>query len=278
MRKPPHIWLLSIAIVVAVVLVAALGRGHSAGNHRQAAPSATATPPTIQPSPPSSTASVFAKQYVRYLGGETNPSTLTLATAPVRRIARQAGPIPPRSRSGQLRLISLQPVSGQQAAFTMIAHEAQHTLIAQFAMAQLEGQWRVIRLVPPDFAVRLASISAPPLGVKSTPSNPSPPPGARAAALAFVRRYLLYSYGRTPASGLKAITATLQRTLAAQPPRVPTAVRSLTPSIRSLTLEHPDGRQWTAIASVTDGQRTYLIAVGMVHESEGWAASSIHSS
>jgi hypothetical protein len=125
----------------------------------------------------------------------------------------------------------------------------------------------------PQLPVRAVRSRQPNVVVASPPAV-IPPLGARRAAASFLHSYLLYTYGHLSVDGLQAVTPALRARLAVRAAWVPPAVRSLHPVVDSLTLEQPDGPAWTAIATVADGQRTYVVVFTLT-DADGWMAASL---
>jgi hypothetical protein len=194
----------------------------------------------------------FAHAYARYLGGGGQAGLLPFTTAAVRATIRQTGPIPARGVAGVTSLAALGEVNGpdpgsQQIALTI--RNAKHGFRAEITLGY-KGGWRVTTLVPPDYD----SILGPP----PYDTAPTGPASVRAAASSFTRSYVAYTYGHAGAGKLEAVDKHEQAALAANPPIVRSAIRSLKPRIESMTLK-PSGGGWSAFADVSDGEESYWL-------------------
>jgi hypothetical protein len=270
MRRP-------LLLVTALAACAVVVLHH---RHTPARPAATrlVSPPARNPKPTSSAApaaAAFARAYVRFLDGHRATAPLPRASARIRRLAAEAGPIPTATRSGRLTItkVTVQQATGSTRAQAVVtARNRRHGLSFEVSLAYRASRWVVVSLLLPDPDTILAPLAAP--IARATPPG-RPPQAARSAASRFLRSYLRFTYGHVQARRLRDVTAWVRRRLAANPPRVPRAVRALRPIVRSLALERR-GSGWTAVAAVADGRSTYVVVFDLTNKAGTWAVSSIH--
>jgi hypothetical protein len=66
-----------------------------------------------------------------------------------------------------------------------------------------------------------------------------------------------------------------------QPPNVPGTIRSLHPAVRSLSFEPDPAGGWAAVATVSDGQQNYVLAIQFTRPLSGhharWLAIGVRS-
>jgi hypothetical protein len=117
-------------------------------------------------------ASLFAAAYIRFLDRTGTASALPDATARVRALAAQAGPVPTARRRGTLVLSQLQAAQGQSDSYLLAARDDAHTFYTQITLRELQGRWVVVQLTPPDFVKTFA------------PAGPRPPAAPRGSAAA----------------------------------------------------------------------------------------------
>ena len=125
------------------------------------------------------------------------------ATASVRALAAQAGPVPAARRRGTLVLWQLRAAQDQSDGYLLAARDDAHTFYAQIALRERQGRWIVVQLTPPDFVQTFA-----PAG----PQPPAPPRGSAAAqdaAVRFLQGYLPWLYGQAPLHAIRAATSGL---------------------------------------------------------------------
>jgi hypothetical protein len=118
----------------------------------------------------------------------------------------------------------------------------------------------------------------------STPVAPSEesdlPPGLRAsradiarckrAARRFLAGYLAYTYGRLPASGIRAAAPELRVQLAHVRPRVPAAERRRRPRLELLQSNGVSRERAALVALVGDGARRYSVRLQLANTPTGW--------
>jgi len=99
---------------------------------------------------------------------------------------------------------------------------------------------------------------------------------ATAAARAFLRGYLGYSYGHATASDLRAASVALVRALMAAPPRVPTTVAKADPRLVSVRAQATTGDHEVAVAGVVeDGQRRHEIPLTLRRAGKRWIVIAV---
>lgn len=235
--KPPRAVLNLVLVLLVVGLVGGAIVASSGGSSSPAPPS---------PAQPSATA--FADAYIAYLDGLESATALTGATSEVTAIARQGGSIPPPSRAGRLRVIAvrLRGVGGAPtAAATIEATDRRHALQASVGLRFAAGAWRVVSLVPPDFATILAG---------RTGAAPRTPLALRRAAARFALAYVDYMEGasrRLPSTGATIVHQIDQR----QDPLAGIAPTRVRASLISLRFGAPQGAVRSATAVIADRGR-----------------------
>ena len=207
----------------------------------------------------------FAAAYAQVLLGRRAVSSLPLSTSDVLSEAAQVSRPPAGLHT---RAITAGAVTGAGNSWAtqlqMVTDRGHQTVSADVTVRATPQGWEVVSLVPPDQVL--------------APNPPSPPPSGpgavRAAATAFLRGYLAFTYGQAKASAIRDVSADLRRSLAASPPQVPASVRSLHPRIAALGLSR-QGREWVASANTTDGQNTYQVIAVLAEHGGRWVAVSL---
>lgn len=231
-----------------------------------AVPSGVAAPGAGDRRTPSSAhavVSAFAAAYARYLEGRLPARRLPgLSPSALASIAQTA---PPPGRFGTLRL---RPVAielrdgGWTVPYAATLGSRHGTIVATLALARGPDGWRITQITPPDLDQIIAT----------HPPAPTVPPGVRAAALAFTRSYLAYTYGHARAAALTDLARGLRERLTASRPAVPAAVRVLIPRVTGMAFAHPAQRAWLATAHVTDTRNSYTIQTTLAHTGSAWLA------
>jgi hypothetical protein len=214
--------------------------------------------------------SLFAGAYVRFLDGIATVATLPEATASVRALAAQAGPVPATRRRGTLVLWQLRAAQDQSDGYLLAARDDAHTFYAQITLRERQGRWIVVQLTPPDLVQTFA-----PAG----PQPPAPPrgsAGAQDAAVRFLQGYLPWLYRHTPLHTIRAASSGLLASLRAHPPRVPPAMRSLHARVAAIALQRR-GSGWQALPDITDGRETYELVLTITPAQHGWLVSNVGS-
>lgn len=106
------------------------------------------------------------------------------ATAAIRKLAQQAGPVPSNRRDGTLVLAQLRRAQGSCARYVVAAQDQAHTFYALITLRQQYVRWVVVQLTPPDF-VQLTPPAGPP-----APAPPRASATADTAARGFLHGYL----------------------------------------------------------------------------------------
>jgi hypothetical protein len=92
----------------------------------------------------------------------------------------------------------------------------------------------------------------------------------------FLAGYLPYSYGRRPASSIKAVTPALRRDLVRHTPRVPPALaEKARPQLLGLTLSGIADDRVILVARIDDGQSRYAALVTVRRQGQEWAVSQV---
>ena len=248
------------------------GTGATAGSSSTAGSSrSTSTSTSSAAAHPQGTARAaarrFAAAYAQVLLGRRAVASLPLSSSGVLSEAAQVSRPPAGLHT---RAITVGAVTGAGNSWAtqlqLVTDRGHQTVSADVTVAATTRGWEVVSLLPPDFDQVLA------------PNPPSPPPSGpgavRAAATAFLRGYLAFTYGQAKASAIRDVSADLRRTLAASPPQVPASVRSLHPRIAALGLSR-QGREWVASANTTDGQNTYQVIAVLAEHGGRWVAVSL---
>lgn len=213
-------------------------------------------------------AALFAAAYVRFLGGAGTAVALPDATAPVRQLAAQAGPVPASRRRGTLLLAQLHRAPGADASYFIGVRDKAHTFYAQITLGQDRGRWAVVQLTPPDLVQALA-----PAG----PAAQTPPAGSSAAETTvrrFLHGYLPWLYGQAPLRLIQDATPGLLAGLKRHPPRIPPAMRSLHATVAAIAMQR-HGRGWQALPNVSDGRETYELVLTLTQTRGRWLVSSV---
>jgi hypothetical protein len=71
------------------------------------------------------------------------------ATAAVRKLAQQEGPVPSNRRNGTLVLAQLRRAQGSCASYVVAAQDQAHTFYALITLRQQYARWVVVQLTPP---------------------------------------------------------------------------------------------------------------------------------
>jgi membrane-associated protease RseP (regulator of RpoE activity) len=145
----------------------------------------------------------------------------------------------------------------------------------------------------PDHPVSRPVAPRPALAPTSTPSvttSPTPPPTAvvrvsrrelravRRAARRFLAGYLPFTYGRGSAHRIPAATSAFRTDIAHNyRPRVPPSERRRRTKIRHLEAEGASASRATVVALVSDGARTYSVAVAMRRIDGHWLAFGLRA-
>ena len=95
------------------------------------------------------------------------------------------------------------------------------------------------------------------------------------AARAFVGPYLLYTYGQAKASQIPGADPTLIAQLAANPPSVPSSVRSRHPKVTSLSVSGGGAGHVAFQAYVSDRTVTYGVPLTVTREQNRWLVTSV---
>ena len=248
------------------------GTGATAGSSSTAGSSrSTSTSTSSAAAHPQGTARAaarrFAAAYAQVLLGRRAVPSLPLSSSGVLSEAAQVSRPPAGLHT---RAITVGAVTGAGNSWAtqlqLVTDRGHQTVSADVTVRATPQGWEVVSLLPPDFDQVLA------------PNPPSPPPSGpgavRAAATAFLRGYLAFTYGQAKASAIRDVSADLRRTLAASPPQVPASVRSLHPRIAALGLSR-QGREWVASANTTDGQNTYQVIAVLSEHGGRWVAVSL---
>jgi hypothetical protein len=99
---------------------------------------------------------------------------------------------------------------------------------------------------------------------------------AAAAARAFLKGYLPYSYGRAHAERIRAAAIPLLRELEASPPRVPASVARARPQLVSVHAEAATGGSGIdVVAVVEDGRRRYRIPLAVRNTGGRWVVTAV---
>jgi hypothetical protein len=228
-----------------------------------------ARPRRIPPAPPRTIATTVARAYARYLANRLRAQQLPALTPQAVMTTLESGPLPARLRVTQVRLTSLTGAGNSwHATYAIIDAGARQTAGAQFVHAAADGRWKVDELIPPD----PDTLITPP-----QPAAPrSGPRAARRAALGFTQSYLAYTYGQAGAGQLRDLIPTLRAAIAANPPRVPAAIRALHPRIASIALTR-DHTRWLSNTNVTDGQNTYQVTSVLARIRGHWLVIALRS-
>jgi hypothetical protein len=243
---------------------ATAGNSSTAGSSRSTSTSSAAAHPqgTAQ-----AAARRFAAAYAQVLLGQRAVASLPLSSSGVLSEAAQVSrpPAPLHTRA-----ITVGAVTGAGNSWAtqlqLVTARGHQSVSADVTVKATPQGWEVVSLLPPDFDQVLA------------PNPPAPPPSGpgavRAAATAFLRGYLAFTYGQAKASAIRDVSANLRRSLVDSPPQVPASVRSLHPRIAALALTR-QGRGWVASANTTDGQNTYQVIVVLAEHGGRWVAVSL---
>ncbi len=213
-------------------------------------------------------AALFAAAYVRFLDGARTAAALPGATAPVRELAAQAGPVPASHRRGTLALAQFRRAPGTGTSYFIGARDQVHTFHAQITLRQDHGRWLVVQLTPPDFVQALA-----PAG----PAAPAPPAGSPAAetsARQFLYGYLPWLYGQAPLHAIQDVTPGMLASLKSDPPRIPPAMRSLHGAVAAIAMQR-HGSGWQALPDISDGRETYELVLTLTQTRGRWLVSSV---
>jgi hypothetical protein len=73
------------------------------------------------------------------------------ATAAVRKLVRQVGPVPSNRRNGTLVLAQLRRAQGSRASYVVAARDHSHTFYALITLRQQYARWVVGQLTRPGF-------------------------------------------------------------------------------------------------------------------------------
>jgi hypothetical protein len=215
-------------------------------------------------------ASRFAGAYVRFLDGAGAARGLPDATASVRALAEQAGPIPATRRRGTLVLVQLRLALGERGSYLLSASDRAHTFYAELTVAPYAGHWLVVALTPPDFVQVLAAAGPGP------PRSPLASRPAELVARRFLRGYLPWLYDRARLRTAGTAGTDLQRRLSTRAPRVPTTLQRLSPRLVALAIQHDHGG-WQALANITDGSETYELALTVTNLRGQWLVDRVSS-
>ena len=100
---------------------------------------------------------------------------------------------------------------------------------------------------------------------------------AKRAAGRFLAGYLPYSYGQRRARAITAASPKLQRRLARERPRVPVRERVRHARAMLLQADGVDGARAGMVALVSDGARTYTVALELRRGRAGWRVTRVGS-
>jgi hypothetical protein len=208
-------------------------------------------------------AAAFAAAYPRYLTGRLSARRLPGLSPAALTNLEQTRPLSPRQRVIHLRLLTVNGADGGWSITYTASVGVRRTTIAD-AVTLVPGVngWQITHITPPDLDQLIAA----------DPVAPVPPSALRAAAVAFTRSYLAYTYAYAPAASLTHLTAHLREQLAARPPTVPAAIRALHPQIINVAFARLNTTVWLAIAQITDGPDQYTIQSTVAHTGRGWTA------
>ena len=234
--------LMLLGVGVAVILIAAIALFTVPGREAPAPrTTSAAAPPGWQP-----TASAFARAYERYLTGRAAPRDLP-ATAKARMIAARGGAIPARAHNTRSHLSTITPTaaSGSTVRALFTVQSAGNAYPAEITLTARNGTWRVVDLVPPDFA----TITAP----------PAPPPPAVVAELqraadTFARRYLRYVSGAR--STWPAPSPTIRRQIRSGVDPLAESTADLSDTELALRYGPPQGDRVTVTATIGAATKT----------------------
>ena len=205
----------------------------------------------------------FAAAYPRYLDGRLSAPRLPGLSPAVLANLEHTGPLSPRLRGLRLTMATVTPADGGWSiTYTVSLAARRITIAATLTLLPGANGWRITHITPPDLDQLIAV----------HPVAPAPPSAVRAAALAFTRSYLAYTYAHASAASLTHLTARLRDKLVARPPSVPAAIRALHPQLINVAFARLTGTVWLAIAQVTDGPDRYTIQSTLAHAGRGWNA------
>ena len=197
-------------------------------------------------------------------------AALPNATASVRALAAQAGPIPAGRRRGTLVLAHLRAAPGQRDSYLVAARDEAHTFYAQITLDERQGRWVVVQLTPPDFVQTFAAAGPPP------PARPRGSAAAQNTAVRFLQAYLPWLYGHAPLRAVHDAAPGLLASLKSHPPRVPPAMQSLQPKIAAIAMQR-HGSGWQALPNITDGQETYELVLTITRAHGHWLINNVSS-
>jgi hypothetical protein len=122
-------------------------------------------------------------------------------------------------------------------------------------------------------APRVSRHGAPPPGSRAAAARTGPA-AARAAAVAFLKSWLLYEYGHAKARVIEDATPTFKTSLAGYPPDIPPTLKNPYGRVVSLRLMR-HGSWWQGLANITDGQETFDETVQLIQTGGRWLVSLI---
>lgn len=229
---PQRLMLLTAAAVLIVLVGASLFT-----NLDSPGPATQSRPATVAGWQPA--ADRFARAYARYLTGKA-PARSLPATARARTIAAAGGAIPEPSSTGSAVLSAVTAIAspGEAVRATFAVRVDDTTYPVEIALAAGAGTWRVVDLVPPDFA----TITAPPA------TAPTTPPDLQRSAAAFARRYLRYASGDH--SSWPATSPTLRRQIRSGTDPLPQLTADLSAATPALRYGPPQDNTVTVTATV----------------------------
>ena len=256
------------AVAACLVALAGCGGSHSKSMTSGATRRASTTNTTNTAAAEHVAVSQFAAAYVQFLDGDSIASELPDATAGVRALAGQSGPIPAARQRGTLVMTQLRLAVGNTGSYLLTARDDAHAFYAQMTLAEQHGRWLVVELTPPDFV----QVFAPP----GPPSSAAPPgsAGAQDAARLFLRGYLPWLYGQAPLRAITRATSGLLADLKAHPPRIPPTMQALRPKVAAIALQRRD-HGWQALPNISDGHETYELVLTIVQERGRWLVSNV---
>lgn len=100
---------------------------------------------------------------------------------------------------------------------------------------------------------------------------------SKRAARRFLAHYLPFTYGQEDARYIPLISEQLRAEIIRDQPRVPPAVRKLTPQIDVLQMTAISGPRAKIVALVIDGMRYYSVPLELTKTADGWIISDVWS-
>ena len=100
---------------------------------------------------------------------------------------------------------------------------------------------------------------------------------AKRTARGFLSGYLAYTYDQAPASAIRNADPALVRTLAADPPRVPSRQRARRPRVKLLQTDGVSSKAASLLALVDDGAQSYTLTLSLERGAAGWTVTGVRS-